>query len=172
MIIGLMNTDRFIQYAMVAALAALSWVIYDAIRDKTVNVGDTAPDFAITASNGSEVRLSSFAGKVVVLNFWATWCPPCVKETPVLVRLHEETKDRGLVLLGVSVDKNEANYKSFLRRFGIRYLTARDPEQRVNSLYGTYRYPETYVIDRARKVVIKKIGEMDADTVSQIKALL
>lgn len=167
-----MNTDRLIQYAMAASLAVLSVVIWDAIRDKTVNAGDTAPDFTVTAANGSPVRLSSFSGKVVVLNFWATWCPPCVKETPVLVRLHEETKDRGLVLLAVSVDKNEAKYRAFLKRFGVTYLTARDPGQEVNSRYGTYRYPETYVIDKTGRVAIKKIGEMDEVTVKQIKAML
>lgn len=172
MIIGFMKTDRLLQYALAGALAVLSVVIWDAMRDKTVNAGDTAPDFEVSTSNGSKVRLSSFAGKVVVLNFWATWCPPCVKETPLLVSLHNETKDRGLVLLAVSVDKTEAKYRNFLERFGIAYLTARDPEQRVNGMYGTFRYPETYVIDKTGKVAIKKVGEMDAETVRQIKQLL
>ncbi|MBM3735616.1 MAG: TlpA family protein disulfide reductase [Acidobacteria bacterium] len=152
-----MTTDRFLQMAMAAALAVLSVVLWDVTRDRTIQVGDRAPEFSIRADNGMRISLSSFGGKVLVLNFWATWCPPCVKETPALEQLHRELKDRGLVVMGISIDKKEEKYKSFLKRFGVTFLTARDESASISDSFGTYRVPETYVI-KDGKVVQKIIG--------------
>ena len=152
------KTDRIIQGLLLLSTILLAGVLWDAIRDKSVNVGDTAPHFEIRTLSGLTVTPTNFGGKVLVLNFWATWCPPCVQETPALEALHRELKDAGVVLLGISVDKNEQKYKDFLRRFGVTYQVARDPEARIGDLYRTYKYPETYVIDRNGKVVQKVIG--------------
>jgi peroxiredoxin len=152
------NTERILQGLLALATLVLAVVLWDAIRDKTVNVGDTAPDFEIRTDSGLTVSRANFGGKVLVLNFWATWCPPCVQETPALEALHKRLKDSGVVVLGISVDKNEKKYKDFLKRFGVTYLTAREPEALIGDRYRTYKYPETYVIDRNGKVVQKIIG--------------
>jgi peroxiredoxin len=152
------NTERILQGLLGLATLLLGAVLFDALRDRSVNVGDTAPDFEIRTDAGLTVSRSNFGGKVLVLNFWATWCPPCVQETPALEELHKRLKDSGVVVLGISVDKNEKKYKDFLRRFGVTYLTARDPEAGIGDRYRTYKYPETYVIDRNGKVVQKIIG--------------
>ncbi|MEZ5403602.1 MAG: TlpA disulfide reductase family protein [Bryobacteraceae bacterium] len=166
------TTDRLLQYLLTGALAVLAVVIWDATRNKVVGVNDTAPEFSVTAASGKTVSRSSFGGKLLVLNFWASWCGPCVQEMPTLEALHEAGKDRGLVLLGISVDKNEKSYRRFLERHKPGFLTAHDPEQRINDSYGTYRYPETYVIDASGSVLLKKIGVLDQETVKQILGML
>ncbi|MEZ5352746.1 MAG: TlpA disulfide reductase family protein [Bryobacteraceae bacterium] len=166
------STDRILQYLLVGAMTVLGVVIWDATRNRVIGVGDAAPEFTVTTEGGKSLSRSAFGGKILVLNFWASWCGPCVQEIPTLDALHRAGKDRGLVLLGVSVDKNEKSYRRFLDRHKIGFLTAHDPAQRVNDLYGTYRYPETYVIDTAGNVLLKKIGVMDQETVRTILGML
>ncbi|MCC6585594.1 MAG: TlpA family protein disulfide reductase [Bryobacterales bacterium] len=169
-----MKTDRILHYLLAASVAVFAVVLWDALRDRVVNVGDTAPNFSITTESGLNVSRSNFGGKLLVLNFWATWCPPCVRETPALEALHNQLKDSGVVVLGVSLDKNEKKYKDFLKRFRVTYAMARDEKGELSGLFGTYRYPETYVIDRNGKVVQKIIGaEWTVENMSRyLKSLL
>jgi len=124
--------------------------------------GKKAPAFSFTL-DGKTMKLEEMRGKVVVLNFWASWCPPCVEETPALNRLQAKIAPQGGVVLGVSVDDNEANYQKFLREQGVSFPTWRDPEQKVNLQYGTTIFPETYIIDREGKLARKVIGPQDWD---------
>ena len=89
---------------------------------------------------------------------WASWCQPCVEEIPSLNQLQKELGPKGLVVLGVSVDKNEANYKKFLKRARISFSTSLDKEANVSSSYGTFKYPETYIISPDGKVLEKIIS--------------
>jgi cytochrome c biogenesis protein CcmG/thiol:disulfide interchange protein DsbE len=150
--------DRILQAGVGLLLLVFVGVLYSAIHERVVNVGDSAPNFSIMASNGKEMTRSNFGGKVLLLNFWATWCQPCVQELPSLDRLAQRFKSRGLVVLGVSIDKDEAAYRQFLTRFRLAFPTARDPEQKINLDYGTVQYPETYIIDSSGKVIDKVVG--------------
>ncbi len=107
------------------------------------------------------VTLSQFKGQVVVLNFWATWCPPCIEEMPSLVQMQERMKSKGVTVLAVSVDVDESNYRRFLRDHNVNLLSVRDADQKSNELYGTFKFPETYVIDRQGVVRRKFIGAVD-----------
>ena len=153
-------------------MVLLAGVIWDALRDKVVTVGDYAPSFSITTESGKTVSPASFGGKILMVNFWASWCPPCVQETPALEALHRELGPRGLVLVGISVDKNETKYKNFLRRFRVSYLTGRDPDAKINDMYGTYRYPESYVINTEGKVLMKIVGILKEEDIKSIRMLL
>ena len=168
------TADRTLQTLLALSTVLLAVVLWDTMRDKNVYVGDIAPDFEVRTDSGFTLARSNYGGKVLVLNFWATWCPPCVQEVPMLQAIHEQFKDAGVVVLGVSVDKNEAKYKEFLRRFGVGYQTSRDPQGKVGDIYGTYKYPETYVIDPNGKVVQKIIGaEWTTESLARfIKSLL
>jgi thiol-disulfide isomerase/thioredoxin len=166
------KTERLLQMLMSAALALLAVVLWDAMRNKVIGVGDTSPDFSITASSGKTVSRDFFDGKLLMINFWASWCAPCVQETPLLEALHQEGKDRGLTLLAISVDKNRKNYDNFIRRHRTTFLTAHDPGQKINDMFGSYRYPESYVIDKSGKVLLKKVGMLDAETVKAILGML
>ncbi len=147
-----------------ALLLALLWTVRPAFENLTgpaVSVGDAAPEFQLTADNGQPVGLKNFRGRFLVLNFWATWCPPCVEEMPSLNEFHRQFASRGVVVLGISVDKDVAAYHQFLGKAGVQFQTLRDPERRVSRLYGTFKYPETYFIDRQGKVVQKIIGKAE-----------
>jgi cytochrome c biogenesis protein CcmG/thiol:disulfide interchange protein DsbE len=155
-------------------LAVLALVITDSLRDHITDVGDTAPAFAITTDQGRRITPTDFGGRVLVLNFWATWCAPCVEEEPSLSEFQKRMAGSGVVVVGVSVDKNPKLYDRFLKRFSPSFLTARDPDEGIANSYGTYQYPETYVIDRNGKVVQKVIGSrnwMDPDNISSIESL-
>ena len=112
---------------------------------------------------GRPQELSALRGQVVLLNFWASWCPPCVAEMPSLERLHQRLGGRGLLVLGISVDADSAAYDAFLRSNKITFANYRDPERRISTVYGTFMYPETYIIDRQGRLVRKIIGSLEWD---------
>jgi len=170
-----LKLDRILQALLALLFLGFSVLLYNTIHEHVVNVGDSAPSFSITADSGRAVTPANFGGKVLVLNFWATWCATCVQEIPSLNQLQNRFRDRGLVVLGVSVDKDEAAYKQFLSRFRLSFLTARDPEQKINTDYGSVQFPETYIIDAEGKVVNKIIGEAnwtDDKMVNYVQSLL
>jgi len=123
-------------------------------------IGNPAPQFAVEDSD-HKVTLSDLKGKIVVLNFWATWCPPCVDEMPSLVQMQQLMRDKGVTVLAVSVDADGGSYHKFLKDHNINLLTVRDPDQKSNNLYGTFKFPETYIIDRNGVVRRKFIGPVD-----------
>lgn len=150
--------DRILTGILAISLLALTAAVADSLRDRVIQRGDRAPDFSVRADNGLTVTPTQFGGKVLIVNFWATWCPPCVQETPSMVAFANQYRDKGVVVLGISVDKSQKNYENFLRRFDVSFLTTRDPEAGISDSFGTYVYPESYVINREGKVVQKIIG--------------
>jgi thiol-disulfide isomerase/thioredoxin len=150
------KTDRLLVLLLCLLGAALVCAIYAGIHEPVVVEGDTAPDFAITANDGRSVTMPHFAGRLLVLNFWASWCAPCIEETPSLSRLAQQYAGKGVVVLGISVDQNEASYQAFLRKYQPAFLTARD--RTLHEEFGTFMYPETYIIGADGKV-LRKIAE-------------
>jgi peroxiredoxin len=127
------------------------------------HIGNPAKDFAVQDAD-RKVALSQFRGQVVVLNFWATWCPPCVEELPSLMNMQDRMRSRGIVVVGVSIDVDNDAYHRFLKQHGINFLTVRDPEQKVSTIYGTTGWPETYIIDRQGLLRRKFVGAIDWDS--------
>jgi peroxiredoxin len=123
-------------------------------------IGTQAPEFTVQDSD-RKVTLSELRGKVVVLNFWATWCPPCVEEMPSLMQMSDKLKDKGVVVLGVSIDADGDAYHKFLTEHKVPFLTVRDVDRKVPDLYGTFRWPETYIIGRDGMVRRKFIGPVE-----------
>lgn len=128
-------------------------------NSRPAQIGTQAPDF--TVSDGQKtVALNQFRGKTVVLNFWATWCGPCVEEVPSLVALQKELGDK-VVILAVSTDVDADAYRKFTEKRMPGLLTVRDGDNRSNALYGTFAFPETYVIDKDGVIRRKFIGPQD-----------
>jgi cytochrome c biogenesis protein CcmG/thiol:disulfide interchange protein DsbE len=123
-------------------------------------IGNAARDFTVQDSD-RQVSLNQFRGQVVVLNFWATWCPPCEEELPSMMTMQDRTRGKGIVVLGVSIDVDGDAYHRFLKQRNVNFLTVRDPEQKVATLYGTTGWPETYVIDRQGVLRRKFVGAVD-----------
>ena len=125
--------------------------------------GKRAEDFPMEL-DGKPVHFSNLRGKVVVLNFWGTWCPPCVEETPSLVQMQQRLKDKGVVVLAVSTDADDAAYHRFIKQHNVDLVTVRDANQQSNALYGTVMFPETWIIDRTGMVRRKFVGAVDWNT--------
>ena len=136
-------------------------------------IGTEAPNFTVQDSD-RKLTLADYRGKVVVLNFWATWCPPCVEEMPSLVELQQRLKDKGVIVLAVSLDADEAAYHKFLKDHGVNLITVRDPDLKSSNLYGTFKYPETYIIDRngiLRRKFIGAVNWNDPEVMSFLEKL-
>jgi len=121
-------------------------------------IGKPAPDFSIQ-DHGQTVSLAEFRGKIVVLNFWASWCPPCLEEFPSLAELQRQMP--GVVVLAVSFDHDPEAYRQYLADNHIGVRSVLDPSERSNLAYGTTRPPETYIIDRSGIIRRKFIGAQD-----------
>jgi len=167
--------DRLLLGLIAVLAVALVWVVSGTLQPRVVKAGDRAPDFKITTDDGRTVTRANFGGKVLVLNFWASWCAPCVSEAPSLEAFERQMGPQGVVVLGVSIDTNEKRYRQFLERFHITFPTARDPEANLSASYGTFLIPETYVIDstgQVREKIISDQNWMAPDFVARVKAML
>ena len=158
--------------------STLIWSAFSSPRDSQTTLGDLtgeiAPDFASVDNSGATVRLSAFTGKIVVLNFWATWCPPCTHETPWFVEFQRKYKDAGLVVIGISFD--EDGWKSvtpFIARLGVNYPVIIGDRQISHSYGGMDSLPATVIVDRSGRIAATHVGLIDHDDFgSGLNALL
>lgn len=124
-------------------------------------VGQPAAPFALRTFEGAPVALEAHRGKVVVLNFWASWCDPaCYEEAPVLERNWRAYRDRGVVLIGVDIQDRVEAARKFIRDFGLSFPNAQDTTGKVSVDYGVYGVPETFFIDRKGRVRFKHVGSL------------
>jgi len=162
----------------VAAVGFFLFVLFakEGSRNKIINVGDSAPEFRLSSLDGKEVSLSDLRGKVVLVHFWATWCPPCVEEMPMLDKLNREFAGKDFEILAVSVDQNgAAAVQRFMEKNKLNLPVLLDPKSSIAGRYGTFKFPETYVLDRTGVVRYKVIGALDwtaADSMSAIRGLV
>jgi peroxiredoxin len=149
---------------LVAALAIVVVFAWPSYRQGENSLaGKFAPQFDFEL-DGQPATLRNLRGKIVILNFWATWCPPCVEETPSLNRLHQRINSRGGIVLGVSVDEDANAYATFLHEQHVSFPNFRDPSKKTALTYGTTIYPETYIIDRDGRFARKIIGPQNWDS--------
>lgn len=141
-----------------------------------LQAGDKAPDFKLTGAFGGEGKLSDYRGKVVLLNFWATWCAPCIQEMPSLQRLFRGFGGPDFEIVAVSLDAEGATVvQNFAERNRLEFSLAVDPEKVTESLYGLTGLPETYLIDGDGVIVEKILGPRDwasGESVTKIAKLL
>jgi cytochrome c biogenesis protein CcmG, thiol:disulfide interchange protein DsbE len=132
-----------------------------------VEIGQPAPRYGATTLAGDSVSTGALAGKVVLLNVWATWCAPCRAEIPYLQSLYEQHRAGGLEIVGVSVDargQDEA-IRDFAQEFRMTYPIWRDPDERVQSLYMALGVPSSYLIDRTGTLRWRRLGTIrESDT--------
>ena len=136
--------------------------------------GDKAPDFALKSVDGKTIKLSDYKGKVVIIDFWATWCPPCRKGIPDLISLQKDFKN-DVVVIGISLDaeKTIKDVPGFVKNYGINYPIVYGDEKVVTAYGGIEGIPTAFVIDKKGNIVDKHVGLVPKDTyVTKIKELL
>jgi peroxiredoxin len=147
----------------IAALVLVLFAMPTYRQGEASIAGKTAQDFPLEVW-GKPGHLTDLKGKVVILNFWATWCPPCIEETPALNRLQKYIESRNALVLGVSIDEDPAAYEKFLKDYGVVFPTFREPTKKLALDYGTPVFPDTYVIDRHGKILRKFFGPQQWDS--------
>jgi peroxiredoxin len=145
--------------------AAAAYLTMSGRKGYALRAGGTAPDFRLTSLAGKEDDLASHRGKIVVLSFWATWCPPCIAEMPSLERLQQTLGPEGLVVLAVSADEDRSDLERFISARRLTLPVLWDAGGRVaTDRYRTTGYPETFVIDRSGVVLQHIVGPAEWDT--------
>jgi len=132
--------------------------------------GNPAPDFTVRDLGGREVRLADLRGKVVVLNFWATWCPPCREEIPSMMQLNKSMAGKPYQMLALSIDEGgKKAVEDYFAKSGTNLPAFLDPGQAIGNLYGITGVPETFVIDKKGVIVKKVVGAMEWNSPEVIK---
>lgn len=134
--------------------------------------GNAAPDFTLKDLSGKPVQLSTLKGKVVLVNFWATWCPPCREEIPSMVKLNQAMQGKNFQMLAVSIDEGgKAAVEEFFKRSGATLPALLDTDGQVSRRYGTTGVPETFVVDPKGVIRKKVVGGLDWSHPEVIQAL-
>ena len=142
-------------------------------RPQPVQIGQAAPRYAATTLSGDSASIAGLAGKVVLLNIWATWCHPCRDEIPYLETLYEKHRADGFDIVGVSVDARgqDAEIRDFVKEFRMTYPIWRDPDERVQSTFLALGVPASYLIDRQGVLRWRRIGVIRAGDTTLTRAL-
>jgi len=133
-------------------VASIAFFVVAGTASSAIAPATAAPDFTLHAMGGPNLRLKEQRGRVVIVNFWATWCGPCRQEMPQLNRLYEKYKSSGFVLLGVNVDDDVAKAAELAAKLGVTFPVLLDTEKTVSKLYDVSTMPSTMIIDRDGKV--------------------
>jgi peroxiredoxin len=134
---------------------------FDGLAITHVSGGVQAPEFDLATADGKRVLLTALRGQVVLLNFWATWCPPCREEMPSMERLHQEFRAQGLAVLAVDIQESPKQVARFMRDFRLTFPALLDTDAAVAGRYGARGLPSTYLIDRNGRVVGQAVGPRD-----------
>lgn len=193
-----MNLKKLVPVILLAAL--LIWGIYDVVNKNNINneavgkintntevitdkndeikigleKGNLAPDFELTTLDGRKVKLSDYRGKKVILNFWATWCPPCRAEIPDMEKFYSSYKDKDMVILGVNLtkaEKDQTSVKSFIKEYGVTYPIPLDKESLAAEMYQVSAIPTSYIIDPQGTIIQKIVGPMDFETMKSLLSI-
>lgn len=169
-----MKISRKITTISLALALALSVFLLACQPTQAVDQGQMMPDFKLKDVDGADFDSSSLKGKVAIVDFWATWCPPCRMEVPHFQALHEKYNDQGLEIIGISLDSEGAyNVKPFMKKNNVTYKMLIGDDQVTNAFGGIRAIPTTFVVDRNGKVVKEYVGYRGPEVFEEdIKSLL
>jgi len=128
-------------------------------------IGRQAPDFRVLLFDGKELKLEEIRGKIIFVNFWASWCVPCREEARDLEAAWQRLKDKNVVFLGINIQDRQEDATKFLREFNVTYPNGRDLSGRIAIDYGVWGVPETFFIDSSGKITYKHVGTPGAETI-------
>ena len=140
--------------SLLLAVGIISFSGCNRSQEVGLNPGDFPPNFSLSTLSGTKDSLVAHKGEVVVLNFWATWCAPCVEEMPTLERLHSLLGSQGLTVLAVAVDDTEVALNAAQKELGLSFPILLDQNGKVRDQFKVQGYPETFIVDRSGKLVL------------------
>ncbi|MGM0867513.1 MAG: thiol-disulfide oxidoreductase ResA [Bacillota bacterium] len=146
----------------------IGYLLYTNITNSNsgvIHAGDQAPDFQLETLEGETVKLSDFKGQGVLLNFWATYCPPCKEEMPYMQNQYEEFKDKGVTILAIDVGEPKVTVDKFAKRYGLTFPILLDQNQEVLDSYGVGPIPVTFLIDEDGKVIERVTASLSEETI-------
>jgi len=158
---------RFLVYAALlpfVILGAAGFALYlrGAASTSPTTIGSVAPDFSLVDLDGNQVHLAELRGQPVIVNFWASWCGPCVDEFPLLKAAADRHADDGLVVLGIVYQDRSEAARAFMQQNGGTWQALMDPDERVARAYNIFGPPETYFVGRDGTIVARHIGQLTA----------
>lgn len=174
---GLSPRERW--YALIGVVVAIGliglvWVLTD--RTELPSVGEVSrptPDVVLATLDGGEINVSQQQGKVVLVNFWGTWCEPCIRETPALQEAYARYRDEGLLIVGVNVTGSELkqgntleDVQAFADEFGVEYPIALDVEGEASQAFRVLPLPTSFFIDTQGTIRFVRVGEINADEIA------
>lgn len=161
--------------ALLVVIGVGAYIYLNLPSTTAVVAGDVAPDFQLEDTKGNQVSLASLRGKIVMVNFWATWCPPCIEEMPSMERLNEVMAGDDFVMLAINTEADGRNVvPPFLKKTPHTFPVLYDDKGVVQSRYGVFKFPESFIVGKDGKVIEKVIGPLDwssPDTIAYFKGL-
>ncbi|CAM3551323.1 thiol-disulfide oxidoreductase ResA [Marinicrinis lubricantis] len=167
---------RWIQIVVLSVVLVIgAYTIGSALfrSDSSVKIGSKAPEFKLFGLDQQVHQLADYEGKALVINFWGTFCPPCVNEMPALQKQYDQWKDDNVVVLGINLSESRVTVQSFIDRFAITFPIIIDNDNEIRNKYNVMSYPTTFFVDSSGVIKDKFIGEMkEQDILIRINRLL
>lgn len=162
--------NRAIMRSIILSLlvAAIGYTIYNSVTAENIEVlkvGDKAPDFTLQDMDGTSHKLSDYEGEGVFLNFWGTWCAPCVKEMPAMDRQYQEFEQQGVQILAVNIAQSDFEVQSFVDRFGLSFPVVIDKSRSVMNAYNIRPLPTTILVNPKGEIERIVTGEMTEEDI-------
>lgn len=164
-----MNKTWWLIVAAVAIIVGGAITLRARREQRPLATGDRVPSFTLQQASAGTLSFADSGHHVTLINFWATWCPPCVMEAPSLEKFAQQMRPLGVRVIGVSVDQNLPALQKFISRYGVTYSILRDPNQTLAGRFGTHMFPETYIFDSNGRLADKIIGATDWTDPEMIK---
>lgn len=163
---------RGVWLVVLCVAAGAAFALFSARTEAPVDRGARAPDFTLPRLGSPDpVHLASLRGRVILVNFWATWCKPCEEEMPAMQRLYDALRGAGFELLAISVDEEAGEVERFRDRLGLRFPILLDADQHVAHAYQTFRFPETLLVDVDGEIVERYVGPKEWDAEAYVERI-
>jgi len=146
---------------------AIGTALFGEERTGQIKPGQQPPEFKLADLEGGVHQLSDYAGQPVIVNFWGTFCPPCVKEMPEFERQYEKWKDKGLVVLAINLSEDTLTVNNFVKQFDLSYPILRDVNRKTEKQYGLRSYPTTFFVKADGSLMEAKVGGMTEEEINE-----
>ncbi|HEX7057591.1 MAG TPA: redoxin domain-containing protein [Bacilli bacterium] len=170
-----MNRNKAVQIIILLAVLAVGGITIASgafsANSSVPKAGDMAPEFTLAGLDGADHSLSDYRGKAVMINFWGSFCPPCVREMPAIQKQYEKTAGADFTVLGINLDESVVTVKSFINQHGVTFPILLDKDT-VRERYGVTAFPTTFFLDKKGKIMVRHEGEMSEDFIKATLAKL